>query len=65
MVRRELSPEQIVFKLRRIEVLSAQGRHAVLASRETGISEQSYYCWRNEYGRLEIDQGQADEGTGV
>jgi transposase-like protein len=34
----------------------AQGKTAALASREVGVSEQSYYRWRKEYGGLEIDQ---------
>ena len=34
----------------------AQGKPAALASREVGVSEQSYYRWRKEYGSLEIDQ---------
>jgi putative transposase len=48
--------EQIVSKLRQIEVLMTQGKTAALASREVGVSEQSYYRWRKEYGGLEIDQ---------
>ena len=34
----------------------AQGKTAALASKEVGVSEQSYYRWRKEYGGLEIDQ---------
>lgn len=56
MARRGFSAEQIVSKLRQIEVLMAQGKPAALACKETGISEQSYYRWRKEYGGLEIDQ---------
>ena len=56
MARRGLGAEQIVSKLRQIEVLMAQGKTAALASREVGVSEQSYYRWRKEYGGLEIDQ---------
>ena len=56
MGKRGLGAEQIVSKLRQIEVLMAQGKTAVLASREVGVSEQSYYRWRKEYGGLEIDQ---------
>ena len=56
MARRGLGAEQIVSKLRQIEVLLAQGKTAALACKEAGVSEQSYYRWRKEYGGLEIDQ---------
>ncbi|GJD46106.1 hypothetical protein AFCDBAGC_3986 [Methylobacterium cerastii] len=48
--------EQVVLKLRQIEVQTAQGKSLALACRETEISEQSYYRWRKEYGGLQIDQ---------
>ncbi len=56
MGKRGLGAEQIVSKLRQIEVLMAQGKTAALACKEAGVSEQSYYRWRKEYGGLEIDQ---------
>jgi transposase-like protein len=56
MGKRGFGAEQIVSKLRQIEVLMTQGKTAALASREVGVSEQSYYRWRKEYGGLEIDQ---------
>jgi transposase-like protein len=42
--------------LRQIEVLISQGKAAPVACREAGISQQSYYRWRKEYGGLELDQ---------
>ena len=48
--------EQVVLKLRQIEVQTAQGKSLALASKEAEISEQSYYRWRKEYGGLQIDQ---------
>ncbi|GJD86337.1 IS3 family transposase ISMdi3 [Methylobacterium haplocladii] len=48
--------EQVVLKLRQIEVQTAQGKSLVIACREAEISEQSYYRWRKEYGGLQIDQ---------
>lgn len=42
--------------LRQIEVLMAQGKAAPVACREAGVSQQSYYRWRKEYGGLELDQ---------
>ena len=51
-----LGAEQIVSKLRQIEVLMAQGKTAALACKDAGVLQQSYYRWRKEYGGLEIDQ---------
>jgi hypothetical protein len=48
--------EQVVLKLRQIEVQTAQGKSLALACREAEISEQSYYRWREEYGGLQVDQ---------
>ena len=56
MARRGLGAELIVSKLRQIEVLMAQGKSAALACKDAGVSQQSYYRWRKEYGGLEIDQ---------
>ena len=56
MGRRSFTPGQIVAKLRQIEVLMASGKTAALACKEAGISEQTYYRWRKEYGGLELDQ---------
>jgi len=56
MPRKGLSSEQIVAKLRQIEVLTSQGKTTGQACREAAISEQSYYRWRKEYGGLPIEQ---------
>ena len=56
MPKKRFSAEQVVTLLRQIEVLIAQGKSAPVACREAGISQQSYYRWRKEYGGLEIDQ---------
>ncbi len=56
MGRRTFTPEQIVAKLRQIEVLISAGKAAALACKEANISEQTYYRWRKEYGGLELDQ---------
>ena len=50
------TPEQIVAKLRQVEVLTAQGKSVAEAVRAIGISEPSYYRWRAEYGGLKLDQ---------
>ena len=56
MPKKRFSAEQIVVVLRQIEVLMSQGKSAPVACREAGISQQSYYRWRKEYGGLELDQ---------
>ena len=52
---RRPSAEQVVLKLRQIEVQTAQGKSLALACKEAEISEQSYYRWRKEYGGLQVD----------
>lgn len=49
-------PEQIIAKLRQIEVFTAQGKILAAACKDAGISEQSYYRWKKEYGGLKIDE---------
>ena len=56
MPKKRFSAEQVVTLLRQIEVLIAQGKSAPVACRDAGVSQQSYYRWRKEYGGLEIDQ---------
>ena len=53
---RKVSPEQVVVVLRQIEVQTGQGKSLAVACKEAGISEQSYYRWRKEYGGLQVDQ---------
>ena len=50
------TPEQIVTLLREIEVAVANGKATAAACRESGITEQTYYRWRKEYGGLKVDQ---------
>ena len=49
------SAEQVVNLLRQIEVGVAKGKTRVQACEEAGIVEQTYYCWRKEYGGLQVD----------
>jgi putative transposase len=49
-------PEQIVSLLRQIEVAIANGKTTPTSCREAGITEQTYYRWRKEYGGLKVDQ---------
>ena len=59
---RRVSPEQVVVMLRQIEVQLAQGKSLALACKEAGVSEQSYYRWRKEYGGLQLDQARRMKG---
>jgi len=56
MPKKRFSAEQIVTLLRQIEVATAQGKTISIACREVGISDQSYFRWRKEYGGLDVDQ---------
>jgi putative transposase len=56
MVRKRHRPEEIVAKLRQVEVLTAQGQSVAEAIRSIGVTEVTYYRWRNEYGGLKGDQ---------
>ena len=56
MARKHHKPEEIVAKLRQVEVLLAQGKPATEAVRTLGVTEQTYYRWRAEYGGLKLDQ---------
>ena len=56
MARKNYTAEQIVSKLRQIEILSSQGKSIPQACKEAGISDVIYYRWRKEYGGLQVDQ---------
>ena len=56
MPRRKHSLEQILRKLREVEVALAKGETVARAVRQIEVTEQTYYRWRNEYGGLSIDQ---------
>ncbi|SFQ19058.1 transposase, partial [Tranquillimonas alkanivorans] len=49
-------PEDIVLKLRQVEVLQVQGLSVGEAARQVGITQQSYYRWRRQYGGMSRDQ---------
>ena len=49
-------PEEIVTKLRQVEVLVGQGKARIDAIREIGVVEQTYYRWRKQYGGMGTDQ---------
>src|SRR3954471_18178884 len=56
MSRKRHKPEEIVAKLRQVEVLTAQGRTVAEAIRSVGVTEVTFYRWRQEYGGLKGDQ---------
>ena len=56
MGRRAYTPEQIINKLREAEVLLSQGATIGEASRKIGVTEQTYYRWRKEYGGIRLEQ---------
>jgi transposase-like protein len=56
MAKRKHTAEQIIGKLREAEVLLAQGQTVAQVSKALGVSEQSFYRWRAEYGGLKADQ---------
>ena len=56
MPRKKYTPEEIVAKLRQVDVLVSQGQPSADAIRQIGVSEVTYYRWRQEYGGLKSDQ---------
>jgi putative transposase len=56
MSRKRHKPEEIVAKLRQVDVLVSQGRAVADAIRSIGVTEVTYYRWRQEYGGLKSDQ---------
>ena len=56
MPRKSYKPEEIVAKLRQVDVLTSQGQSAADAIRSIGVSEVTYYRWRQEFGGLKSDQ---------
>ncbi len=53
---KRLSPGQIINQLRRAEVALANGKRVKQVCRELGVSEQTYYRWRREYGGMKLSQ---------
>jgi putative transposase len=56
MGRKRHKPEEIIAKLRQVDVLTAQGTPVAEAIRSIGVTEVTYYRWRQEYGGLKSDQ---------
>ena len=56
MPRKRHKPEEIVAKLRQVDVLVSQGKPVAEAVRAIGVTEVTYYRWRQEFGGLKSDQ---------
>jgi transposase-like protein len=56
MLKKRHKPEEIVAKLRQVDVLVSQGQSVGDAVRQIGVTEVTYYRWRQEYGGLKSDQ---------
>ena len=56
MPRKRFTTEQVITKLREAEVELAKGKAVPLVCNQLGVSEQTYYRWRKEYGGLKMDQ---------
>jgi len=56
MGKKRHTAEEIVSKLRQVDVLTAQGQTVAEAIRQIGVTEVTYYRWRSEYGGLKCDQ---------
>ena len=56
MDKKRHTAEEIVFKLRQVDVLTAQGQTVAEAIRQIGVTEVTYFRWRSEYGGLKCDQ---------
>jgi transposase-like protein len=56
MSRKRFKPEEIVNKLREADVLLSQGKSIAQACKQIGITDQTYYRWRREYGGMKTDQ---------
>ena len=56
MPKKRYRPEEIVAKLRQVDVLVSQGQNVSDAIRQIGVSEVTYYRWRQEYGGLKTEQ---------
>jgi transposase-like protein len=62
MGKRGYTSEQIISKLREVEILLSQGSTIGQASRKIGVTEQTYYRWRKEYGGMRVDQAKRLKG---
>ena len=53
---KSFKPEEIIHKLREVEISNSQGKSMADSIRQIGVSEQTYYRWRKNYGGMGVDQ---------
>ncbi len=56
MARQKYKAEEIILKLREVEIQQGKGLDTVSACRQVGITDATYYRWRKEYGGMKMDQ---------
>jgi putative transposase len=56
MGKKKFNPEQIIVKLREAEVMLSQGKNIKDVCRDIGVSDNTYYTWKKEYGNMTVDQ---------
>jgi len=56
MPRKANTPEQIINKLREAEIMLSQGITIAVICKKIGVTDQTYYRWRKEYGGMRVDQ---------
>ena len=56
MAKKSLRPEEVIAKLREADVLLSQGSKVAEVAKHLGVTEQTYYRWRNEYGGMKVSQ---------
>jgi putative transposase len=56
MPRKSYRPEEIIAKLREVDILLGQGKRAAEVVKALGVSEVTYYRWRREYGGMSVPQ---------
>ena len=56
MKKKKHTPEQIVAKLRKLEVLTAEGATIAEAAKQIGVTDQTVYRWKNKYGSMDRDE---------
>lgn len=62
MPKHRYTTEEIIHKLREADVLIGQGQTVALASKQIGVTEQTYFRWRKSHGGLKIDQAKRLRG---
>lgn len=53
---KRFKPEEIIMKLREVEIQQGKGLDIMAACRQAGITDATYYRWRKEYGGMKVDQ---------